>query len=113
MILYHNGEESPFFREKVNPNDREPFWVSWGWKLGSDAFITNSEWVVPAGFSVVDEFRGAIVANDCDEFTFSNGVVFSTTLTDGQHEIFNKVTYSYKSETFTLTRGFRIELGFI
>lgn len=111
MILYHNGEESPFFREKVNPSDREPFWVSWAWKLGSDAFITYSEWILPDGFSMVEDFRGAIVANDCDEFTFSNGIVFSTTLTGGQHEIFNQVTYSYKGDSFTLRRGFRFELG--
>ena len=118
MILYHNGEIAPFYQEKVNPNDREPFWVSWVWKIGDDVIITNSEWILPAGFAVVESIENSIAEDDCDEYTRSNGIVFSTSHTSGQHQIDNKMTYLSKDENgddieFTLTRGFRFELGFI
>lgn len=114
MILYHSGEEAPFFREKVNPNDREPFWISWEWKLGDEGItITNSDWILPTGFTMVESFKGEIAVNECNEFELSNGIVFTTTLTEGQYQIDNVVTYSYNNEIYTLTRGFRFELGFI
>ena len=113
MILLHNGEEAPFYSEKVNLNDREPFWVSWAWKIGSDVVITNSEWILPTGFALVESIENSISEDDCDEYTRSNGIVFSTSHTSGQHQIDNKVTYLSQGETYSLTRGFRFELGFI
>lgn len=118
MILYHNGEEAPFYPEKVHPSDREPFWVSWAWAVGDDVTIASSEWILPAGFALVESIENSIVKSNCDEFTKAYGIVFSTSLTSGQHKIDNKITYISKDQngddmTLTLSRGFRFELGFI
>jgi hypothetical protein len=87
--------------------------VSWAWKIGSDVVITNSEWILPTGFSLVESIENSISEDDCEEYSRSNGIVFSTSHTSGQHQIDNKVTYLSQGESYSLTRGFRFELGFI
>ena len=93
-MIVHFGAGIPSFRESWDPSDIDYVWFAWDDKLNG-ATITNSEWTLPTGFSLISEQQDASVTDE-DGVTYSNanGAMISTTLTSGRQIVANKVTLS-------------------
>ena len=108
MAIIHDGRKLPFMLDKVNPVDVDWFYGCWQDLLVTDQNIVSSSWKIPAGFSINTARTNVTVYIHNVEYPKTNGVLLSTTLTEGQYEVLNTVITSQGRE---LPRGFKIELG--
>lgn len=93
-MIVHDGSASPAFEDRWDTFDIDYVWVAWD-ELLRGATITDSEWVVPDGWTVVAEQQDASVTDsDGNTYDAANGALLSTTATTGRHKISNRVTLS-------------------
>lgn len=91
-MIIHDGKTVPLFEELWDPSDKDFIWVAWDNLIGS-ASISNSEWTVPAGFTIhSQQMSGSVTDIDGNTYAKANGALISTTALTGTFIISNKVT---------------------
>ena len=93
MIL-HDGTAAPSFEGFWDPSDVDYVWVAWDDDLEGSS-ISQSEWVLPEGWSLVSALVSQpVAAKDGTAFTAANGALLSTTATSGRFLLTNRCTFS-------------------
>lgn len=91
-MIVHAGDRVPILPDDWDPDDTDDIWIVWGDSFGA---ITQSEWVLPDGWTILAEYTDQTVVDRADgqAYSHANGVVLSTTNLLGEHTITNRVTF--------------------
>lgn len=91
-MIVHDGAGPASFDERWDTFDIDYVWIAWDEMLRGSS-ISDSEWIVPTGWTVEAEQQDATVTDaDGNEYDAANGALLSTTATTGRHKISNRVT---------------------
>lgn len=108
MTIEHTGEGIPTDPVLFDPENTE--WVEQAWDddVAIHGAIQTTDWVVPAGWTVLAS-EGPVPV-EADGVTYTNGTraQLSTTLTSGRHLITNRVTFQNGTQ---LDKSRRLRVG--
>lgn len=93
-MIIHTGTAVPLLVELWDPSDIDYIWFAWDDKLNG-ASISDSEWAVPADWTVVSmQLDASVTDDDGVSYDHANAALLSTTKIRGSHIVSNKVTLS-------------------
>lgn len=91
-MIVHDGVAPAAFDDRWDTHDIDYVWVAWDEFLRGSS-ITDSDWIVPDGWTVVAAQQDASVTDaDGNSYDSANGALLSTTAITGRHKISNRVT---------------------
>lgn len=110
MIIFHRGDKPPIWPEVMNPANTMWLYGTWIDQLADDEGILTVTWVLPAGFANNGQRDDVTITDqdECKQYAKSTGILLSTTLTDGRHEISCRIT---TTDSQTLESSFLLDIG--
>ena len=106
--MIHDGKSIPKDLNPWDPNASEWLTIVWDADVACKGNITSSSWLLPTGWTNLDE-REDVPVLDCDSTAYehANQVLLSTTEVEGIFTFTNRVTFT---DTTSLDRSVKIKV---